>query len=202
MVDIATTTGRIYGMVVDPEKTLAHNSQPVPPWQLVAKEHALPLIVATALLHTVLIWLLQPLYAVIADSAGATLPEAVNPIMTIIVRMVTQFVGLIVWALVIGFFAGILGGRNDFNAAYVLVALALTPYVVAGSLTPIPVFGTILWLCGLVYALVIIYRGVPILVGVPEENRAKHLVLSIIAMVMAGMLVTLVLKSFLAGATA
>ncbi len=197
MVDIATTAGRIYGMVVDPQATLAKNSEPVPPWQLVAREHVLPLIIVTALLHAVLIWLLQPLYEIIATSAGATLPETASPILAIVLRMVTQFVGLIVWALVIGFFAGMMGGRNDFNAAYVLVALALTPYIVAGSLNPIPVFGTILWLCGFVYALVILYRAVPRLVGVPEENRAKHLVLSLVAMLMAGLVVTLLLKSIL-----
>ena len=109
MVDIAITAGRIYGMVVDPQTTLAHNSQPVPPWQIVAKEHVLPLIITMAVLHTVLIWLLHPLYEMIANNAGQQLPEMINPALTLVMRTITQFIGLIVWAAVIGFFAGILG---------------------------------------------------------------------------------------------
>ena len=199
MVDIAITAGRIYGMVVDPQTTLAHNSQPVPPWQTVAKEHVLPLIITTAVLHTVLIWMLHPLYEMIADNAGEQLPEMVNPVLMLVMRSITQFIGLIVWGIVIGFFAGILGGRNDFNAAYVLAALALTPYIVAGALNPIPVFGTLLWVCSLVYALVIIYRGVPVLVGVPEENRAKHFTLTLIVMVLVALMVTRILWSVTGG---
>ena len=193
MVDIPTTASRIYGMVVDPQATLARNSQPVPPWHVVAKEHALPLIVSTALLHAALTWLLRPLYEIIARSAGVPLPELGNPGILIALRTITQFAEIFVWALVIGFFARSLGGRSDFNAAYLLAALAMTPFIVASSLNPIPVFGTVLWLCGLVYAVIIMYRGVPALVGVPEENRAKHLALSITSMLMAGLAVRLIL---------
>lgn len=195
MVDIALTAGRIYGMVVDPQTTLAHNSQPVPPWQIVAKEHVLPLIITTAVLHTVLSWLLFPLYEMIASNQGAQLPELANPALMLMMRTITQLIGLIVWGIVLGFFAGILGGRNDFNAAYLLAALALTPYIVAGALNPIPLIGTLLWLCSLVYALVIIYRGVPVLLGVPEENRAKHFTLSLVVMVVVALMVTRILLS-------
>ena len=193
MVDFATTSNRIYGMVADPQTTLAHNSQPVPPWRLVAKEHVVPLIAATALVNAVLMWLMRPLHEAILSNAGLELPDAGNPALTIVLRVVTQFAGIIVWAAVVGFFAGTLGGRNDFNAAYVLVALALTPYIIAASLVPIPYIGLLLWVAGFVYALVILYRGVPKLVGVPDQNRAKHLVLSLVSMFLAALTVTLLL---------
>ena len=60
-----------------------------------------------------------------------------------------QFVGILAWSAIIGFFAGTLGGRNDFNAAYVLVALALTPYVAGTAMLSIPVFGLLFWQLGL-----------------------------------------------------
>ena len=136
---------------------------------------------------------MRPVHEAILGSAGLDMPEAGNPLLTIVLRIVTQFAGILVWAVVVAFFAGTLGGRNDFNAAYVLVALALTPYIVAASLVPIPYIGLILWLCGFVYALIILYRGVPALVGVPDENRAKHLVLSLVSMLLAGLAVALLL---------
>ncbi len=193
MVDLATTSNRIYGMVANPQTTLAQNSQPVPPWSLVAKEHVLPLIAATALVNALLMWLMRPLHEAILRSAGLEVPEIGNPALTIILRIVTQFAGILVWAVVVAFFAGTLGGRNDFNAAYVLVGLALTPYIIAASLVPIPYIGLILWLCGFVYALIILYRGVPALVGVPDQNRAKHMVLSLVSMLLAGLGVALLL---------
>ena len=193
MVDLAATSHRIYGMVADPQATLAYNSQPVPPWRLVAREHVLPLVVATSLVNALLMWMLRPLHEAIVREAGFEMPDAAHPALTLVLRIVTQFAGILVWAAVVGFFAGTLGGRNDFNAAYVLVALALTPYIIAASLVPIPYVGLILWLCGFVYALVILYRGVPKLVGVPDQNRAKHMALSLGAMLLTGLVVALLL---------
>lgn len=193
MVDLAATSNRIYGMVADPQATLAFNSQPVPPWHLVAREHVLPLVAVTSLINASLMWILRPLHEAIVRQAGFEMPDTAHPAVTLVLRIVTQFAGILVWAAVVGFFAGSLGGRNDFNAAYVLVALALTPYIIAASLVPIPYVGLILWLCGFVYALVILYRGVPALVGVPDQNRAKHMALSLGAMLLAGIAVALLL---------
>ena len=193
MADLATTSSRIIGMVSDPGATLAQNSQPVPPWHLVAREHVLPLIVVTAVVNSLLMWLLRPMHEAIVRQAGLEMPETGNPLFTLALRIATQFAGIFVWALIVGFFAGTLGGRNDFNAAYVLVSLALTPYILAAALVPIPYIGLMLFLCGLVYALIIMYRGIPALIGVPDENRAKHLALSLVSMVLAGLGVALLL---------
>ncbi len=193
MVDFSATASRIYGMITKPQETLAYNSQPVPSWLIVAKEHVLPIVVATSVINGLLLWMLQPFYEPIYQAAAMDIPGSGDLIINSILRIAFEFAGIAVWAVVVGFFAGILGGRNDFNAAYLLVALALTPHMVSTALQPIPGIGALLLLGSFVYAMVILYRGAPALVGVPGESRGRHLALSLVSMVMAAVVLTLIL---------
>ena len=197
MVDFSATAGRIYGMLTDPQATLAYNSQPVPPWRIVAKEHVLPIIVASSVIHGILLWALQPVYESIFQAAAVDMPDAGNPIFNIALKIALEFASIAIWAAVVGFFAGALGGRNDFNAAYLLVALALTPHMISSALQPIPGLGALLWLASLIYAMVILYRGAPALVGVPGESRARHLILTLVSMVIAAIFITLLISPVL-----
>ena len=189
MLNIATTASRAYGMIADPQATLANNSHPVPHWAIVAREHVLPVILVSAAVHVVLSLALRPLHEVIFRSAGLEMPESGNLALDFGVRIGMQFAGILAWSAILGFFAGTLGGRNEFNAAYVLVALALTPYVVGTAMLSVPVLGLLFWLAGFVRAIVTLYQGAPALLGVPNENRAKVLVLSLVSMLLAGMAV-------------
>lgn len=189
MVDIATTASRAYGMIADPQATLADNSRPVPHWRIVAREHVLPVIVASAAVHVVLTLALRPVHEAIFRSAGLEMPESGDLALDIGIRIGMQFAGILAWSVIIGFFAGTLGGRNDFNAGYVLVALALTPYVIGTAMLSIPVLGLLFWMAGFVRAIVTLYQGAPALLGVPNENRGKLLVLSLVSMLLAGVAV-------------
>lgn len=200
MVDFATTASRVYGMLIKPEATLAYNSRPVPPWRIVAMEHVLPVIAVSVAVHGFLLWAFQPVYEAAYNAAGRDVPGPGAMVAGTLLRIVIQFTGLVVWAAVVGFFAGALGGRNDFNAAYVLVALALTPYLISAAFVPIPGIGMLLWIAGFFYAMVILYRGAPALVGVPSENRVKHLVLSLVSMLLAGVVAALLIGPLVAGA--
>lgn len=197
MVDFSATASRVYGMITSPQATLAYNSQPVPPWLVVAKEHVLPIIVATSVINGILLWVLQPFYESMYRAAAVEMPESGDLILDGVLRIAFQFAGVVIWAVVVGFFAGVLGGRNDFNAAFVLVAMALTPHLVSSALQPIPGIGALLWLGSFVYAMVILYRGAPALVGIPGESRARHLGLCLVSMVLAGIVITLVLSPIL-----
>jgi hypothetical protein len=192
MVDFSATASRVYGMIANPQATLAFNSQPVPSWRIVAKEHVLPIVIAATVVHGFLIWMLQPVYEAAYRAAGLDMPESGDLLLDSLLRAVFQFAGIAVWAGVVGFFAGALGGRKDYNAAYVLVALALTPHMVSTAFLPIPAIGQLLWLGTFIYAMVGLYKGAPALVGIPSENRAKHLVLSLVSMLMIGIVLALV----------
>lgn len=197
MVDLSATARRVYGMFTDPQGTLAFNSRPVPPWLVVAKEHVLPIVVVATLVHGLLFRALRPIYEAVYRAAQVDIPDSGSLILESLLRAAFQFAGIAVWAGVLGFFAGALGGRNDYNAAYVLAALALTPHMISTALLPIPVVGQLLWLGTFIYAMVILYKGAPALVGVPSENRAKHLVLSIVTMLMILIALALILGPLL-----
>lgn len=197
MVDFSATAGRIYGMLTAPQETLAYNSQPVPPWRIVAKEHVLPIIVVSSVIHGLLLWALQPVYESIFQAAAIDMPAAGNLVFNTALKVALEFAGIAIWAVVVGFFAGVLGGRNDFNAAYLLVALALTPHMLSSALQPIPGLGTLVWLASFIYAMVVLYRGAPALVGVPSESRARHLVLTLVSMVIATIVITLLISPVL-----
>lgn len=197
MVDFSATASRVYGMITDPQGTLAYNSQPVPPWWIVAREHVLPVIAVSAVVHGLLVRLIRPVYEAAYRAAKSDMPESGDLVLDGLLRAAFQFAGLAVWAGVVGFFAGALGGRNNFNAAYVLVALALTPHMLSTAVQPIPVIGQLLWLGTFIYAMVILYKGAPALVGVPSESRVKHLVLSFVSMLLAGNVLALILGPLL-----
>lgn len=192
MVDFSATANRIYGMMTDPQATLAYNSQPVPPWRIVAKEHVLPIIVATAVISGLLLWALQPIYQMAYEALAMEMPGFGDLILNGVFRIAIRFADIAIWAVVVGFFAGALGGRNDFNAAYILVALALTPHMVCAALWPIPAIGPLLWLASFIYAMVILYRGAPVLLSVPGESRARHLVLSLVSTALVGIVMMLI----------
>lgn len=198
MVDFSATAGRAYGMIRDPMGTLAFNSQPLPPWRIVVKEHVLPIIVGATAIQGLLFWALRPVYESVYRAAQLDVPESGDLVLESVLRATFQFAGIAVWSGVVGFFAGVLGGRNDFNAAYLLAALALTPHMISAALLPVPVLGQILSLGTFVYAMVILYKGAPALVGIPTENRTKHLVLSFVSMLMIGIVVALIFGPLLA----
>lgn len=195
MVDLATVAGRVYGMLFRPQATLAYHGQPAPPWRVVAREHALPLIVANAVVHGLLLWLFRPFFA----EYGFVIPGGLELMVGAALRVAFQFAGLALMAGFAGFFAGALGGRNDFDAAYVLVALAMTPAFVTSAFAPIPGLGLVLWIAGFLYAMIILYRGAPSIIGVPPENRGKHLALTLASTLLAGFVAVLVLGPLMTG---
>lgn len=197
MVDFSATANRVVGMIRDPQATLAYNSQPVPPWRIVAKEHVLPVIVATAVIKSLMLLALAPVADPALQAMAMEVPDFGDLIRDGVLGIAIQFADIVIWAVVVGFFAGLVGGRNDFNAAYLLVALALTPHMVSSALLPIPAIGPLLWLGSFIYAMVILYRGAPALVGVPGESRTRHLVLSLASMMVAGIVITLIFNPVL-----
>ena len=62
--------------------------------------------------------------------------------------------------------------------------------------------GQLAGLAGVIYSLVILYRCAPALVGVPEENRGKHMVLTVVSLFLIGAVALWMLSPLLAPATA
>jgi len=185
--DLASTIGRVRGMLLRPEPTLTAHGRPAPPWTVAMREHVLPLLAVSALVSFVLL-LLFPLPL----PAGATLDPGMMAL-TMLVRIVVNLLLVMLMAGIVAFYSAIFGGVARFDAAYVLVALAMTPFFVTEALLPLPGIGRLIALAGVVYALTILYRGLPIVLALPYKNRGKHFLLTLLSMFVIGMLAGLLL---------
>ncbi len=182
MFDYAAFIARCRGMIAAPNATIREHVQPVPPWATVAREHLLPLIVLAATVSTLLVVIIYPEIAAFED------------LLRRFIRMVViGIAGAVVMAGVIMFFAGIFGGRATFSAAFVTVALALTPYFLTEALLPLPLIGILASFAGLIYSLMLLYRAGPIALQLPWQNRGKHFALSILSLLLIAMLAAPVL---------
>ena len=195
MIDFAALMMRTRGMIVDPEQTLARHVSPAPPWTVVAREHVVPLVVLSALISGVLLLLFAPMLAV----NGPPSTDVFSLIVQLILRIAVNILMLGVFAGVVKAFSGMFGGSTDFNASFALVGLAMTPLFVGEAIMPIPLLGVVAGLGGLIYALVLLYRGTTIALGLPQDNRAKHFLLSLVSMllilIVAGLMIGPMLMS-------
>ncbi|HET8728518.1 MAG TPA: YIP1 family protein [Alphaproteobacteria bacterium] len=194
MVDIAAAMGRVRGMVLQPGETMAQHTRPVPPWQVVAREHTLPLLIGSSILSTLLLWLLMPMMMAMP---GMGAPGPGMALLRLVLNVAVNFGLVALMSGVVMIFAGMLGGRASFDASYALVALALTPLFVGEAFVPIPMIGILAFIGGLIYALVILYRNTPSVLGVPSENRGKHFVLTIVSMFLLSMAVAFAFASLI-----
>jgi hypothetical protein len=105
----------------------------------------------------------------------------------------------VAWTLVIAaifdYLAGTFGGTRGFDSAYAVVALAIVPSGLGGALGPIPWIGWLLSLGLGIYSLVLAYRFVPVFLGVPDDNRTKHFVISIIVALIVNLVIVLTIGS-------
>jgi hypothetical protein len=178
-------------MVLRPEPTLLENGRPAPPWTVVLREHALPLLAASALVSFLLLLAFPP---ELPDEAVA---ESGLMALAMVIRVAVNLLGLMLIAAVVAFYAGVFGGSSRFDASFVLVALAMTPHYLAAALFPLPALGVPLVLVGMGYSLLILYRGLPELLGVPPENRGKLFLLILLSLGLLALMAGLLLGPYL-----
>ena len=193
MVEIAALVGRMRGMIAQPDATLLDHADPVPSWRVVAIEHTVPLISISAGVSLILFYVFVP-----GDlPPGVEMPGLAAMLIQTLVRVAIN-VGLIsLLAGIATFFSGMFGGFADFNRAYVLSALGMTPVFLAEAILPIPVIGLLAFLLGLFYSFTVFYRGTALVLKVPQNNRGKHFALTIAALVVIVFIAALILGPLL-----
>lgn len=175
MVDWAAFAARVRGMLVAPDATFLSDGTPAPRWPLVLREHALPLIVPTSIVYVALLPLFLPAEAAAQLSLGLAVEIAIA---NAVISVITVFV----IATVVRFFASRLGGRPDFDASFVLVALSTTPLFLGQAFFAVPGLGQAVAIIGLVWSLVLVYRGLVPVAGVPVPNRVRVFGLSLVTL--------------------
>lgn len=189
MIDIAAFVTRCRGMILQPDATLREHAQPLPPWQVAGREHALPLVVISAVVSTVLIWLFPPQL----PGIGVLVFSLDTLLLQLALETAAGFIGILVVAGVIMIFSGMFGGRSAFGASFVLATLAATPYYLGKALVPLPMIGMLTWFAGLIYSLVLLYKGSGVVLLVPAQNRGKQFALSLISLLLIAMMLFMAL---------
>jgi hypothetical protein len=154
----------------------------------------LPLLVLTATVSTILVWLMPPQLP-----GGETL--TFGPLDLLVQLVLTVGVGLLsvlASGAIFARMAGMFGGDSRFNAGLTLVGLAATPYYLASCFATLPGLGMLLLLVAFFVSLVLLYKGVPVILRVPEEHRAKHFALCVVAMLFLGLVMFSVLAGLMA----
>lgn len=193
VLDLAAVVGRVRGMLFEPDATLAGHGVPAPGWRLVVREHALPVLAGTSAGAFVLAALLGP----------ATGPSVAFLALFMASRVIINLAGIFLMASVVRFYAGLFGSTAGFDAAFVLVALAMTPVYVAEMLAPVvqaalsPAATMLLVLLAFGYSFAILYRGTGLVLGLPPEHRGAHFGLTLVTLVVLAMLAGLLLGPFL-----
>ena len=193
MVNVSVLVSRVRGVMTNPMQTLAEHLQPVPPWSVVTREHVLPLLVITGLLASLLVVAFSP----VAQVPGAPGIDLAALALGFVLRIIVNFVLILVLTVIVGVFAVLFDGRPKFNGAFALVALAMTPVFLAEAIGYIPLIGMILMLASLVYAMVILYRGVPMALQVPENKRVLHFIMTLATMFVMFIVVSAALLPYL-----
>ncbi|MGK9234091.1 hypothetical protein KXS07_17460 [Inquilinus limosus] len=193
--DLAAVLGRVRGMLFEPDATLAAHGVPAPSWRVVVREHALPVLILTSIGAFLLLSLLLS-----TSETGTSIGLLV---LFLAGRVLVNLAGLFVMAAVVRFYAGMFGSSAGFDAAFVLVALAMTPVYVAEMLGPgVQLLfsgpaAVLLVLLSIGYALTILYRGTGLVLGVPQEQRGAHFGLTLVTLVVLTMLFGLLLGPYI-----
>src|SRR3546814_5880635 len=112
---------------------VGEHAAPIPPGRVVAREDTLPLVTGCAAVTIAMFWVF------LATVTGGAVPGPAWALVLLLAVVAIDFGLVAVMAMVVRIFAGIFGGRPDFNGSYMLVALALTPYFLGKALGLVPV---------------------------------------------------------------
>ncbi len=176
MFDLNVTTKWVAAVLTDPNGAATDYREPLADWQRSFTTLVLPVTVAAYLIA-----------AILGLFTGASMLG--SPML-----MLFSAAWALGWSFVIAWIfdvlAGTFGGKKNFNAAYAVVALVLIPSAIGTAISPLPWLGGLISLIVFVYALVLAYRFLPQYLEIPQDARAKHFILSILAAIVVNVVVT------------
>lgn len=171
MFDFGKFTGLVTGGLTRPRETWEAWLAEKPSWQQTAIQLTVPLFVGAVVIGSLLAALLGG-YFFYGYGRGF--------FVGLILGLIMAAVSVAVLSFVVAFLAGIFEGRNDFDGAFAGVSLAIIPGWVGMALSGIPFLGWLLSLAGTIVGLVFLYQVIPLAVGVPQNRRVMHFVITIL----------------------
>lgn len=176
MIDPKRTLTLISGGMFDSEKTWRSYIPEAENWQKTVFLLTGPLILLAALGAYVFGFLGSDV-----SFFGRFRPTIVSTLMTIVMSAIVA----IVVAFIVSALAGAFGGKNSFALGLAATTFAFIPGYLGQAVTWLPWIGGLLALGLFIYALVLLWKAIPVFLAVPDGKRVGHYILSLVAIIAA-----------------
>jgi len=190
MFNLKRTIELIRGAMFDPEPTWRNYLPEAGDWKRTAFLLTGPLIVAAAVIAYLVGFISSD-----SSMLGLARPTLGFTLLRIVMGAVAA--GLIAW--IFSALAGAFGGRNSFALGLAATTLAFVPGYVGQAFSGLPWIGPLLAFVLFIYALVLLWKIVPIYLQVPDGKRAGHYILSLLASIVAGVVLSMLFGGMLYG---
>ena len=179
--DFAKTVSLVKGGLMDHQATWNTYLEENRDWQYTATVLTGPLLLANVIL-TALLSRITGGYAYIGYHSSL--------FANLFWGIVMAVLGLIISVFVFNFLAGKFKGNSNFSRAFAAVSLAAIPSWIAGVLGAlIPGIGFLIMLAGGIMSLYFMYKIMPMALGVPDDKRLVHFILSLVSIIILNMIV-------------
>jgi hypothetical protein len=188
MFDLKRTLDLVRGALFNPEPTWRSYLPEAGDWKRTALLLTGPLIVAAAIVAYLLGFLGSG-----QSVLGLGHPTLVSTLLQIVMGAVTATVV----ALIFSALAGAFRGKGSFALGLAATTLAFVPGYLGQALSPLPWIGLLVMLGLLIWSLVLLWRIIPIYLEVPEATRAAHYIVSLLACIVASLVISTVIGGML-----
>lgn len=180
MIDPARTLKLITGALLDRETTWRGYLPDAGDWIKTALLLTVPLIVVSAVVSYIL-------SLVFGDSA---MFQSLRPTLgTTLISIVLGAIAAGIVAFIFGTMAGVFGGKGSFPLALAATTLAFVPGYVGQALSWLPWIGTLLAIGLAIFALVQLWKIIPIYLEVPDSKRAMHYIVSLVVVIVVMLII-------------
>lgn len=191
MLDPARTIKLIKGAIFDAEATWKSYLPDANNWQQTAFLLTGPLIVIAGVLG----------YVFGFFSAGSTMFGFRPTIMSTVAGMLMSAIGAGVAAFIVSALANPFGGKSSFARGLAATSLAFVPGYLGQALNWLPWIGTLLLLGLSIYALILLWRIIPLYLEVPEHKRTGHYIFSLIGILVAMIILSMAMRPIMGPVT-
>lgn len=190
MFDINRTIKLVTGALTNAQATWQSYRPDASDWKKTAFLLTGPLIVAAAVISYLL-------SLVFSDSA--MFPQLQPTLLSTVGTIIMGAIGACVVAFIFSALAGVFGGKSSFALGLAAATLAFVPGYVGQALSWLPWIGGLLSIGLGIFALVQLWKIIPLYLEVPDGKRALHYIVSLVATIVVMVLVGSVVSPILYG---
>lgn len=188
MFNPARTMELLTGALFNAEATWRSYLPEADDWKKTAILLAGPLIVLSGVLG----------YVIGIFGSGASLFGFRPTVVSTLVGMIMSAIAAGVVAFIVAALAGKFGGRNSFAHGLAATSFAFVPGYLGQALNWLPWIGSLLALGLFIYALILLWRIIPLYLEVPDGKRKGHYISTLLATIVTMILMSLVMRPIIA----